>query len=79
MAGMPRCSHTFLMIIWFATVWVLWKARNNRVFQNMVATPFILMEKVKLNLFLWLKATVTSFSYSYHGWRKQPFFCMDIM
>ena len=77
-AGMPRCSHTFLTIIWFATVWVLWKERNNRVFQNTVATPFTLIEKVKLNSFFWLKAMFASFSYSYHDWWKQPLSCMGI-
>jgi hypothetical protein len=78
MAGMPRCSHMFLTIIWFATVWVIWKERNNRVFQNTVATPFTFIEKVKLSSFLWLKATRVSFSYSYHDWWKQPLSCMGI-
>jgi len=34
MAGLPRFTHSFLRVIWFASVWVLWKERNNRVFQN---------------------------------------------
>jgi len=56
MAGMPRFSHLFLRIIWFATVWMIWKEMNNRIFQNTISTPFILIEKVKLNSFLWLKS-----------------------
>jgi len=51
MMGMQRSSYLFFRIIWFATVWVIWKKRNNRVFQNTVSTPFTLIEKVKLNSF----------------------------
>jgi len=32
MAGLPRSSHLFFTVIWFATVWVIWKERNNCVF-----------------------------------------------
>jgi len=39
---------------------------NNRVFQHTVATPFMLTEKVELNLFLWLKSKHVSFGYNYH-------------
>jgi len=32
MAGMPISSRLYFRIIWFATVWVIWKEQNNRVF-----------------------------------------------
>jgi len=56
LAGMPRTSYLYLKIIWCAAVWVIWKERNNRVFQHTVATPYTFIEKVKLYSFLWLKA-----------------------
>jgi len=68
MAGMPRTSYLYLKIIWCAAVWVIWKERNNRVFQNTVATPYSLIEKVKLYSFLWLKSKQVSFGYSLHDW-----------
>jgi hypothetical protein len=55
MAGMLLFSHLFFRIIWFVIVWVIWKERNNRIFQHTMSTPFTLIEKVKLNSFLWLK------------------------
>jgi len=66
MAGLPRATRSFLKIIWFASVWAIWKERNNRVFQNTVSDSSILVEKVKLNSFLWLKSKQTTFSYSFH-------------
>lgn len=77
MAGMPHFIHSYLNIIWFATVWVIWKERNNRVFQQTVSSSILLLEKVKLNSFLWLKAN-QMFSYSYHDWWKNPFLCMGL-
>jgi hypothetical protein len=78
MTGLPRATHLFLRIIWFASVWVLWKEMNNRVFQNAVSNPSILIDKVKLNSFLWLKAKQVTFSYSYRDWWKHPLLCMGV-
>ena len=78
MAGMPRFTDSFFTAIWFASIWVIWKERNYRVYQNTAFDPSILIEKVKLNSFLWLKLKQATFSYSYHEWWKNSFLCMDI-
>jgi len=79
MAGLPRFTHTFLKVIWFASVWVIWKERNNRVFQNAVTIPSVLVEQVKLNSFLWLKSTRANFVYRYHDWWQNPILCMGVL
>ena len=68
MAGLPRFTHTFMKVIWFASIWVIWKERNNRVFQNTVTISSVLVEQVKINSFLWLKSKQVDFAYSYHDW-----------
>jgi hypothetical protein len=68
MAGLPRATYSFLIIIWFATVWAIWKEINNRVFQNTACDYSSMAEIVKLNSFLWLKSSQTSFNNSYHDW-----------
>jgi hypothetical protein len=78
MAGMPTYSHFFFKIVWFVTIWVLWKERNRRVFQNTVSTHFSLIEKVKLHSFLWLKSKQLAFAYNYHDWWKHPILCMGV-
>jgi len=34
LAGLPRVTHHFLTVIWFASVWVIWKERNKHIFQE---------------------------------------------
>jgi hypothetical protein len=77
-AGLPRSTHLFFRIIWCVTVWVLWKERNERVFQNTASDFSTLLAKVKLNSFLWLKSKQGLFSYSYHDWWSHPLLCMGV-
>lgn len=56
LAGLPRCTHSFLKGIWFAYVWIIWKDWNDRLFNNVDSHPYALFEKVNLHSFLWVKA-----------------------
>jgi len=78
LASLPRLSHHYLRIIWFASVWVIWKERNNRTFNNVTLHPSVLLEKVKLNSFLWIKSKQGAFLYSYHDWWKHHLQCMGV-
>ena len=78
MAGMLRGTHSFFKVIWFACVWVIWKERNIRIFKDMVSTPLVLLEKIKLLSFLWSKANHASFNYCYHDWWRYPLPCMGV-
>jgi hypothetical protein len=78
MAGLPRCTHAFLQSVWYSCVWVIWKNRNNCIFQNEPSDTHGLLDKVKCYSFLWLKAKYTSFSYSWYDWWTHPFLCMGV-
>ena len=78
MLGLPRTTHLFFTFIWFATIWVIWNERNNRVFQNTTTIPYTLIEKVKMHSFLWLKSKQATLVYSYYDWWKHPLSCMDV-
>lgn len=75
MAGLPRSTQLYFRIIWFASVWVLWKERNDHVFQNTASDLSTLMAKVKLNSYLWLKSKEGLFSYIYYDWWNHPLLC----
>ena len=66
MAGLPQLTHSLLKVIWLAYVWELWKERNNRVFKNAATDPYTILDKIKLNSFLWLKTNQASITFCYH-------------
>jgi hypothetical protein len=68
MAGMPRSSHYVFKVIWFACVWMIWKDHNDRVFKNTGSNSSVLIEKIKLSSYLWLKANRPSFNLCFHDW-----------
>ena len=78
MAGMPRSSHHVFKVIWFVCVWVIWKDRNDRVFKNTGSNSSVLIEKIKLHSFLWLKAKLASFHLYYHDWWQHPLHCLGV-
>jgi hypothetical protein len=79
LAGMTRASHVYFKVIWMASIWAIWKDRNNCVFNNVVSDPLSIVEKVKLNSFLWLSSNVVPISFGFHDWWRYPLLCMGIM
>lgn len=79
LAGLPRFTLNFMKLIWFACVWVIWKERNNRVFNQKTLDVQQLTDKVKLLSFQWLKACLTTFNFSYHDWWRRLLPCMCIL
>jgi len=71
-----RCS--LMHLIWFATVWVLWKERNDRIFRGQQCSHYQLLEAIKLLSFWWFKAKFTVFPYCFHDWCQAPFLCAGI-
>lgn len=59
-AGFPHSSHSFLKLIWFSCVWTIQNERNNRIFNNKEMDMHHMLDKVKLQSFLWLKTKMPS-------------------
>jgi len=79
MVGLPRTSHYFLKVIWLACIWAIWKERNSCVFKNAVMDPFSIVERVKLNSFLWLSSNYVPISFGFNDWWRHPLLCIGVM
>ncbi|PNX58114.1 heat shock protein [Trifolium pratense] len=66
-AGGSRARRSFLQLIWLACIWVVWTERNHRLFTGSEDTPYILLDKIKIFSFRWLKSMSVSLAYNYHS------------
>ena len=68
LAGLPRFTYSFLKLIWLACVWVIWKERNNHIFNQKTLELHQLLERVKMLSFQWLN----------DRWRH-PLLCIGVL
>jgi hypothetical protein len=79
MAGFPKSIHLFIRIIRLACVWIIWKERNNRVFNQMELDSQVISDKVKLLSFTWIKANSSSFTFAYPDWWRHPLASLGVL
>jgi len=77
-AGSSKVRQSILQVIWFATVWEIWKERYNRLFTDKIYTVTQVVDKIKSLTFMWLKAKFNTFPFNFHGWWLSPFTLLDI-
>ncbi|CAJ2679231.1 unnamed protein product [Trifolium pratense] len=63
------------LFIWHLTLWVLWKARNARIFNNVVKDPKDLVEEVKVMAWRWSVHRLKIASCLLYEWQQQPCYC----
>ncbi|XP_024636174.1 uncharacterized protein [Medicago truncatula] len=77
LGGFSKNSRTAFTIIWISVLFVIWKDRNRRIFQNQVEHLEALFERVKLQTYWWLKADFITFAFDYPFWRQNPLHCLQ--
>jgi hypothetical protein len=76
--GHARTRRFILHVIWFATVWEIWKERNNRIFSDKKCSILQVVDKIKSLTFMWLKGKYVTLPSNYHGWWLSPFAILGI-
>jgi len=75
--GLSKNSRTAFSIIWISILFVIWKDRNRRIFQNHFDHLEALLERVKFQTYWWLKANYILFTFDYQFWRQNPLRCLQ--
>lgn len=76
--GIARTRCSILQVIMFATVWEIWKERNNMLFNDKVCSVVQIVDKIMSQTFMWLKGKYASLPFNYHGWWLSPFTMLGI-
>jgi hypothetical protein len=63
-------------VIWFAGIWCIWKARNDKVFKNKEVQMEKIVEFVKILSWNWLKFKACNLEYNVAHWCLNPRVCL---
>jgi len=77
-AGSTKTRQSIMQVLWFATVWEIWKERNNRIFKAKECSIIQVVDKIKSLSYMWLKTKFASLPLNYHGWWLYPFTMLGI-
>jgi len=55
-SGYAKSRRSFMLLIWFASSWVIWKKRNYKIFHGKENSPLQLLKNIKYLSFWWFKA-----------------------
>ena len=75
--GIEKRRRSVLQVIWFTTVWEIWKERN-MLFKGKVCPVHQVVDKIKSLTFMWLKAKYAALPFNFHGWWLSPFTMLGI-
>jgi hypothetical protein len=78
LGGASKSRQSLLQVIWCATMWEIWKERNNRIFNEKNSSIMQVVDRIKLLTFKWLKVKFASLPFNYHGWWLSPFMLLGI-
>lgn len=65
-----------MRIIWQTSLWVIWKARNNIIFNNGVLDMEAAIDEIKMLSWKWSIARLRMYPCLYYEWRWDPKWCM---
>jgi len=65
--GGSKAQRSIMQVLWFATVWEIWKERNNRIFNAKECSILQVLDKIKAISYVWLKAKLASLPLNFHG------------
>jgi hypothetical protein len=70
-----KIRNGFLMI-WHATLWSIWKARNNAIFASGSFNPRVIFEDIKVVSWKWSLARLDILPCLFYEWNWDPGACL---
>jgi hypothetical protein len=65
-----------LLLIWHTTLWLLWKARNGLIFNNVSKSPKEVFDEVTVTTWKWGVHRLSLSPCLLYEWQQQPRFCL---
>jgi hypothetical protein len=75
--GSSKKRKKGLAVIWHALIWVIWKVRNDRIFNNKLLSVEEVVDMVKVTAWRWFLGRVTKHPCLWYEWLREPICCFD--
>jgi hypothetical protein len=62
--------------IWLATIWLIWRARNDCCFNNNVFAADFVVFQIKIHVWWWFKVKFKDFYCAFASWFSNPLLCL---
>jgi hypothetical protein len=73
----PKKSRKGLLVIWNAVIWIVWKMRNGRIFNNVISGIDEMVEQVKVISWHWCMNRVKIPTCLFYEWCWNPRECLS--
>ncbi|KAF1894861.1 hypothetical protein Lal_00022355 [Lupinus albus] len=73
-----KCWKTWSVIL-IATIWALWLARNDLIFNNINPSINKILDSAKVKSWLWIKTQLGMTFLLYDDWLSNPLLCINIV
>jgi hypothetical protein len=74
--GKNKSEKVGLCLVWNAFMWVLWKVRNNHIFNHDAAIVDDLVEEIKILSWRWFIGKIAKGPFLLYEWKWDPLACM---
>jgi hypothetical protein len=65
------------LMVWLATVWVLWKVRNDNIFNRKIHVVEEIVEEIKVLSWRWLLSRTQFPVCLFYEWSWNPILCLS--
>jgi hypothetical protein len=69
-------SRKGILLVWHATIWLLWRTRNEKKFQDKGNNVIELMDRIKRTFWEWLLAKKANAPRLFYEWHVNPLDCI---
>jgi hypothetical protein len=76
--GVSKRRKKGLMLLWQLVLWSIWRARNDKLFNNKAASVIEVVESIKNIALKWYIGRIANRPCLLYEWLMEPWYCLEL-